>query len=67
MPFAQSLTIYYRQFNGNPNIDVPGQCGDLPPLLHTEPAGSIAASQRSKALVGNAGCPGYKLKKPMGR
>jgi len=40
---------------------LPGQCADLPPLLHTEPAGAITAPQRGEALVGNTGGACHKL------
>ena len=41
----------------------PGQGGDLPPLLHTEPARSVAAAQRRKALVRDTGRTRHKLER----
>lgn len=43
-------------------VTSPRQGGDLPPLLHAELAGSVAAAQSGKALVRDAGRPGHKLR-----
>lgn len=40
---------------------LPGQRGDLPPLLHTEATRPVAATERREALVGNARRPRHKL------
>lgn len=40
---------------------LPGQRGDLPPLLHTEATRPIAATEGRKAFVGDAGRPRHKL------
>lgn len=34
---------------------VPWKSSDLPPLLHAEAPGPVAAAERGKAFVGNAG------------
>lgn len=58
------LQSYLYDLQSSPQKESsPGQSSDLSPLLHTEPAGSVAAAERSEALVGNAGGPGHKLKR----